>query len=241
MFCYIAAIKKIGMNKTIFLIALLFSYVITALGQSDREDRIGVGLGPAKLYGDNTGIHSQFKFRVLPALSADYTKVINNLFDIKATIGTQLIQSGDFYNYSTIEKIAIADLPHAFSGTLFFGDIMPIVYLNPDKSGYLPALVKVYTGVGLGYFYSTRRDTKRTITATGYTDRSYNASNSGVYLPIRLGAYKELKSGKGEIGLEGTMMYTLAGQMEGNDQQQKRIKQDIAMQLQFFYRIPIGK
>ena len=38
------------------------------LAQDSRTDRIGIGVGPSFMYGDNTGVHSKFKFKVLPAL-----------------------------------------------------------------------------------------------------------------------------------------------------------------------------
>ncbi|WP_209331463.1 hypothetical protein [Lunatimonas salinarum] len=230
------------MKNVFLLITIVLASSQLLLGQDDRKDRIGIGIGPSKLYGDNTGIHSEFKFKVLPAISLDFNKKLTEQFDAKATAGFQAIQSGDFYGIRAINKIAEAGLPHAFTGSLLFVDVMPIYHINPNKSGYLPSLIKVYTGLGLGYFQSSRRDTRRVINDMGgFRDETYDASNSGIYIPFRLGIYKDLKKGDAEIGLESSFMTAVFGQMEGNDQQQKSIKPDMAAQLQFYYRISIGK
>ncbi|MCC5938977.1 MAG: hypothetical protein JJU34_16990 [Lunatimonas sp.] len=230
------------MKNLLLLITIVLASSHLLLGQDDRRDRIGVGLGPSKLYGDNTGIHSEFKFKVLPALTLDFSKKIHEMFDAKVTAGIQSIQSGDFYNLNEINKIAEASLPHAFTGSLMFADIMPIYQINPNKSGYLPSLIKGYTGLGLGFFHSSRQDTRRINNDLGgFVEETYDASNSGIYIPFRMGIYMELEKINGEIGLESTLMMAIFGQMEGNDQQQKSIKPDVAAQLQLYYRIPIGK
>lgn len=232
------------MKNLLLLITIVLTSSQLLVGQDDRRDRIGIGIGPSKLYGDNTGIHSEFKFKVLPAVSLDFSKKINEMFDAKVTAGIQMIQSGDFYSNLAISKIAEAGLPHAFTGSLVFADAMPIFHINPNKSGYLPSLIKVYTGLGLGFFHSNRQDTRRIyndLGGGGFQDETYAASNSGVYVPFRLGIYMEPEKMKGEIGLESTFMTAIFGQMEGNDQQQKTIKPDVAPQLQFYYRIPIGR
>jgi hypothetical protein len=230
------------MKRLKLLITLILSSYQLLIAQDDRTDRLGIGLGPSKLYGDNTGIHSEFKFRVLPAFSLDYSKKINELFDAKVTVGFQSIQSGDFYGMNEISKIADAGLPHAFKGSMFFVDAMPIYHINPNKSGYLPSLVKVYTGLGLGFFSSSREDTRRFFNhAGGFRDETNNGSNSGLYIPVRLGGYIELEKTNGEIGLEGSLLIAATGQMDGNDQQQKLLKPDIAAQLMLYYRIPLGK
>lgn len=225
------------------LLFLIISFIFTAgfsHAQDDRTDRLGIGIGPAKMYGDNTGVHSKFKFKVLPVLSLDYNKKIETHFDVKATLGWQMVNSGDFYNTEQIDKIAESNLPHAFRGNVYYADVMPVYHINPNQSGYLPSLIKVYTGLGLGYFYSQRTDEKLILNDPLRRTETYSASDSGIYLPFRLGIYKDLKT-DADIGLEATLVVSPFSQLEGNDQQQKRIKSDMLMQFQFFYRIFIGK
>ncbi|NHE55461.1 hypothetical protein [Cyclobacterium plantarum] len=225
------------------LLFLFISFLFTAgisHAQDDRTDRLGIGIGPAKMYGDNTGVHSKFKFKVLPVLSLDYNKKIETNFDVKATLGWQMVNSGDFYNTEQIDKIAESNLPHAFRGNIYYADVMPVYHINPNQSGYLPSLIKVYTGLGLGYFYSQRTDERLILNDPLRRTETYSASDSGIYLPFRLGIYKDLQS-DADIGLEATLVVSPFSELEGNDQQQKRIKSDMLMQFQFFYRIFIGK
>ena len=228
--------------KTVSLIflSLFVFFLFPSFGQDDRTDRLGIGVGPAKMYGDNTGVHSQFKFKVLPVISVDYSKKLETHFDVKATAGWQLVNSGDFYSMEQIDEIAEANLPHAFRGNVFFADVMPIYHINPNESGYLPSLIKVYAGLGLGYFYSQRTDERLILGDPRRRTETYPASDSGVYIPVRICIYKDLKS-DADIGLEATLMISPFSELDGNDQQQKRFKSDMLMQFQFYYRIFMGK
>ncbi|MFC4871278.1 hypothetical protein [Negadavirga shengliensis] len=221
--------------RTIFLIVFV-GFFYTAKGQDDRTDRLGVGIGPAKIYGDNTGEHRKFLFKVLPVLTVDYNKKVHTFFDVKATLGWQMISSGDFYSDNVINRIAAANLPHAFRGNMFYGDIMPVYQINPNQSGYLPSLIKVYTGLGLGVFHSKRTDERLILDDPNRRTETYPASDTGLYVPYRIGIYKELQS-NAEIGLESTLIVSLGAQMEGNDRKQKILKPDMLMQFQFYYRI----
>src|SRR5690554_7366474 len=101
--------------KKVYLILVIFSAVNHfILAQDDRTDRIGAGLGPAMMYGDNTGINRDFKFKVLPALTVDYNKKLHTFFDVRGSLGWQMVNSGDFYNMKQINKIARENLPHGF-------------------------------------------------------------------------------------------------------------------------------
>jgi hypothetical protein len=228
--------------KTILLtfVGILLFFSVSSFAQDNRTDRLGIGIGPAKMYGDNTGVHSKFQFKVLPVLSVDYSKKIETFFDVKATVGWQMINSGDFYNMEQIDRIAESNLPHAFQGNIYYADVMPIYHFNPNQSGYLPSLIKVYTGLGLGYYYSQRTDEKLIVNDPSRRTETYSASDAGVYIPFRVGIFKDLKS-DADIGVEATLVVSPFSELDGNDQQQKRIKADMLMQLQFYYRIFIGK
>lgn len=227
------------MNKVVLTLVFFFTFQALSYAQRSmaRPDKIGVGVGPSFLYGDNTGIHSDFKFRVLPTASIDYTQYLDTHFDIRATLGWQRIGSGDFYSENLIRNIAEAGYPHAFLGNMVFADVMPIYILNPDRRGFLPSLIKVYGGLGLGVFHSFRNDEFRTYQGDNFTTETITGNNTGVYFPIRIGAFIELPELNGEIGLEGASLISPFANMEGNSKQQKLISPDVAVQLQVFYRI----
>lgn len=223
-----------------FLICIFLLSVNSIFAQDNRTDRVGIGVGPSFMYGDNTGVHSKFKFKVLPALSLDYHKKITPFFDIKGTLGWQLVNSGDHYNQEQIDKMAAMNQPHAFSGSVFLGDVMPIYHFNPNLSGYIPSLFKVYSGLGLGYFYSSRTDEKLLLNEARRLTESYKASDSGVYFPFRIGVFKDLKS-DADIGVEATFIYSPFNELDGNTLQQKRISADMLLQFQFYYRIHLDR
>lgn len=230
------------MKHSLFILVIFIMGFNLAEAQDDRTDRLGIGVGPAMMYGDNTGITRKFKFKVLPALTLDYHKRLHTFFDLRGSVGWQMVNSGNFYNTKTTAKIAESNLPHGFKGNAFYADVMPIFHVNPNQSGYLPALYKVYLGAGLGLAHVRRTD--RYLSVIGediYGEailgnaRSLEGSNTSVYVPLRAGVTKDVNE-DWEIGLEPTMMISFFGQLDGNDQQQKVIKPDILFQFQFFVR-----
>lgn len=224
---------------------ILFIFVISfgiAEAQDDRSDRVGLGIGPAMMYGDNTGINRKLKFKVLPALTLDYHKKVQTFFDIRGSVGWQMVNSGDFYKNRTLLKIAENNLPHGFKGNAFYADVMPIFHINPNQSGYLPALYKVYVGLGLGVAHVARTDRYLSIIGEDINGegvlgnlRSLKGSNTSVYVPFRAGVSKDLNQ-DWEIALEPTLMFSFFGELDGNDLQQKVIKPDVLFQFQFVLR-----
>ncbi|MGY6741420.1 MAG: hypothetical protein ACXIUQ_01690 [Cecembia sp.] len=225
------------MYRIIWISLLLFGLKGLSFAQDSRPDKIGIGVGPSFLYGDNTGIMSEFKFKILPAVSIDFTKYLDTHFDIRGTVGWQSIGSGDFYTESLILGIAESGYPHAFSGNLFFADVMPTYILNPDRIGFIPSAIKIYGGLGVGVFHSSRNDDIGLLDGELFTTETVIGTNTGVYFPVRVGAYMEVPELRGEIGLEGALLISPFANMEGNSKQQKLVKSDIAVQLQVFYRI----
>lgn len=226
------------------LLALIVFLVVVGVteAQDDRTDRVGIGVGPSMMYGDNTGITRKFKFKVLPTLSLDYHKKLHTFVDLRGSLGWQMINSGDFYDNKHKVKIAENNLPHGFKGSAFYADIMPVFYANPNQSGYLPALIKVYAGVGLGIAYAIRTDRHLSVIGEDiYGEgilgraREIKENNSSVYIPVRFGVTKDVKD-DWEIALEPIALISFTGQLDGNDLQQKRIKPDVLAQFQFFIR-----
>ncbi|WP_158859156.1 hypothetical protein [Lunatibacter salilacus] len=227
------------MKSFLVLVILFFGFSLHSFAQHDRSHRLGFGLGPSVLYG-NGGIYREFKFNVLPVATVDFSYVLHPFFDIKATMGWQMMDGGDYYNEGRKETISRGGFPYGFKGNLFFADIMPIYHFNPDQSGYLPSLIKVYTGIGLGFFHSQRTDERYIFNDSGRENQSYSASGSHFYIPFRLGIFKSIKKNTGEIGLEGTMLFSPFGEFDGDELNIRTIKMDIATQFQFYYRIPLS-
>lgn len=225
------------MKKILFLLSIFIVGFGVAEAQDDRTDRIGVGIGPSMMYGDNTGINRQFKFKVLPALTFDYHKKLHTFFDLRGSLGWQMVNSGDFYSNRLLQKIAEHDLPHGFKGNAFYADVMPVFHLNPNQSGYLPAMYKVYVGLGLGVAHVMRTDRYLSVLGEGVlgNPRSIKDSNTSVYVPFRAGVTKDFRE-EWEIALEPIMLLSLFGELDGNDLQQKIIKPDVLFQFQFFVR-----
>lgn len=226
--------------KNVLLILIIFiAFVHIAKAQDDRTDRIGIGLGPAMMYGDNTGINRDLKFKVLPALTVDYNKKLHTFFDVRGSLGWQMVNSGDFYNMNHINKIARENLPHGFKGNAFYADIMPVYHLNPNQSGYLPAMYKVYGGIGLGVAHVIRTDRIMTIPDDLTSVRTVEGTNTSVYVPFRAGVTKDVRE-DWEIALEPSLLVSFFGELDGNDLQQKLSKYDMLFQFQFFVRKKIN-
>lgn len=224
------------MKKSLLIILVFVVSIHFVKAQDDRPDRIGIGLGPATMYGDNTGVTRKFKFKVLPALTVDYNKKLHTFFDVRGSVGWQMVNSGDFYEELTIAKIAKSNLPHGFKGNAFYADVMPVYHINPNQSGYLPAKYKVYAGIGLGVAHVTRTDRFLSLVNGELVNpRSAKGNNTSVYVPFRLGVTSDYRE-DWEIAIEPIMMVSFFGELDGNDQQQKVIKPDILFQLQFFVR-----
>src|SRR5690554_5759410 len=230
------------MKKSLVVLFLFVMAFMPVKAQDDRTDRLGVGVGPATMYGDNTGITREFKFKVLPAVTFDYHKKLHSYFDVRGSLGWQMVNSGDYYDYIHIIKIAESNLPHGFKGNAFYADVMPIFHINPNKSGYLPAVYKAYIGMGVGIAHVMRTDRYLSVLGKDLAGdgilgnpRSMKDSNTSVYVPFRAGVSKDFRE-DWEIALEPTMMLSFFGELDGNDQQQKIIKPDILFQFQFFLR-----
>lgn len=228
------------MKNAFTILFVFFGYFSYSQAQStlnQPESKIGIGVGPSFLYGDNTGVMREFKFKIQPTVSVDFTRNLDTHIDLRATLGWQMINSGDFYTDAIIQRIANAGFPHAFQGNLFFADAMPSYIINPDRAGFVPSLIKVFGGAGVGVFHSARTDERRIYEGDSFETEVYRDSNTSVYFPVRIGAFMDMPSSNGELGLEGTLMISPFANMEGNSRQQKVVGSDIAVQLQVYYRI----
>jgi hypothetical protein len=229
-------------NKFPFLILLFISHFAHA--QYSR-DNISVGIGPAMLYGDNAGQYRQFRFKVNPALSLSYSREVSDEFDIRATAGVQLMDSGNFgiggfrkENMSAVENQAVN-----FTGQVFFFDVMPVYLFNPAPPGYVGYAINYYAGIGLGAILSNRVDQipieRQRSTEPLVLNEEENQSIAA-YIPIRAGLSTNLE-GLWDIGIEGTVITAYPSILDGNTIRNKIIPLDMLLQFQITFKRYLGR
>jgi len=232
------------MKLRFLLLLMLCVSAHTASAQYTR-DNVSVAIGPAMLYGDNAGRYKQFRFDVSPALSLSYGREVSNEFDIRATVGVQLIDSGDYgmnslraENRSAAENQAIH-----FTGQAFFLDVMPVYLFNPTPPGYVGYEFNYYAGAGLGILYSNRVD-QIPVHRERFTDpillEEENNQSIAVYIPLRAGISTNLE-GMWDIGIEGTVITAFPSNVDGNTIKHKFIPLDMLLQFQVTLKRYLGR
>ena len=237
--------KMYSMYRQIFIMfMLLFSCLEIAHAQYSR-DNITVGIGPAMLYGDNSGQYRQFRFKVSPALSLSYSREISDEIDIRVTAGLQLIDSGDFgVGRFGIERLSAAENQAIhFTGQVFFFDVMPVYLFNPAPPGYVGYAINYYAGIGLGAILSNRVDQipieRQRSTETLVLNEEENQSIAA-YIPIRAGLSTNLE-GLWDIGIEGTVITAYPSNLDGNTIRNKIVPLDMLLQFQITFKRYLGR
>jgi len=223
------------MKKLLILFFVLFSSLQESQAQYSR-DNLSLAIGPSMLYGDNAGRYREFRFKISPALSLSYSREVSDEFDIRATVGVQLMDSGDFgmnslrlENRSAVENQAIH-----FTGQAYFLDVMPVYLFNPTPPGYVGYEFNYYAGAGLGILYSNRVD-QVPLFRERFTDpivlEEVNNQSIAVYIPLRAGISTNLE-GMWDIGIEGTIITAFPSNVDGNTIKHKLIPLDMLLQFQ---------
>lgn len=232
------------MKNKLFTFLVLIISVHTAQAQYSR-DNVSVGIGPAMLYGDNAGQYKQFRFKVSPALSLSYSRELTDEFDIRATAGVQLMDSGDFGvgSFRKQNMSAVEDQAVNFTGQAFFLDVMPVYQFNPTPPGYVGYLINYYAGVGLGVIYSNREE-QIPVERERHTEtlilEDQTRQSIAVYLPIRAGISTNLE-GLWDIGVEGTVITAAPSNVDGNTIRNKIVPLDMLLQFQITFKRYLGR
>lgn len=209
----------------IALFFLLFAQVSHA--QWDRTS-ISIGVGPSMIYGDNTGIHEEFLFTVRPAVSMAFNYQLAEKFDVRATLGSQWIDSGEFDNFNLRREWASGGHTSGFTGAAYYFDVMPIYQFNPriTKSRNF---ISYYGGVGVGVIQITRKE-ERLIGDISQLHTNYRGSEINLHLPVRMGIHLNLES-YWDMAFEFTGIAT-STEFDGNDVGKNVFGPDILGQVQ---------
>jgi hypothetical protein len=234
------------MLRILFTLILNIAFLGLLSAQGSR-DYISGGFGWGMIYGENAGIYKYMEFKLEPAFSFSYSKEISDKFDIKATVGGQVLNSGEFrpLNNPIIIQWGNNGQAYYFKGMSYFADVMPVMNLNPNSSG-VGEPVNFYVGLGIGAMYSERaqrvmRDgvLENGIYVQGFVERS-NQSTMVPYIPLKFGIVSNFEY-EWDMGIEISTMFLTNSEIDGNNMQNKLIYPDMMANFQFFIRRYINR
>ena len=234
------------MLRILFTLLLNVSFIGLLSAQGSR-DHISGGFGWGMIYAENAGIYKFMEFKMEPAFTVAYSKEISDKFDIKASVGGQVLNSGEFRPLNNPIIIEWGDNGQAyyFKGMSYFFDVMPVLNLNPNTSG-VGEPVNFYVGLGLGDMYSERSQRvlldvviENGIYIQGFVERS-NQSTTVAYVPVKFGMVSNFEY-EWDIGLELSAMFLMSSEIDGNNMQNKLIYPDVMGNFQFFVRRYINR
>jgi hypothetical protein len=232
---------RLFMPKILFTLLLSISSIGLLSAQGSR-DHISGGFGWGMIYAENAGIYKYFEFKMEPTFSFAYNKELSEKFDLRATVGGQVLNSGEYRPLNNPIIIEWGDNGQAyyFKGMGYFFDVMPILNLNPNTSG-VGEPVNFYVGLGLGAMYSERaqrvmRDgvLENGIYVQGFVERS-NQSTTIPYVPLKFGLVSNFEY-EWDVGLEFSAMFLTNSEIDGNNMQNKLIYPDVMANFQIFIR-----
>jgi len=234
------------MPRILFTLLISISFIGLLSAQQSR-DHISGGYGWGMIYAENAGIYKSMQFKIEPTFSFSYNKEMSDKFDLRATIGGQIMNSGEYrpLNNPIIIKWGDNGQAYFFKGIGYFLDVMPIMYLNPNSSG-VGEPVNFYVGLGLGAMYSQRaqrvmRDgvLENGIYVQGFVERS-NQSTTVAYVPVKFGMVSNFEY-DWDIGFELSAMFLTNSKIDGNNMKNKLIYPDVMGNFQFIIKRYINR
>lgn len=227
----------------LLLSCLFLIFIIGNISAQRSRDHVSAGFGLGMIYGDNAGIYKYMQFKTLPAFSVAYSKEISGKFDLRTSIGGQIINSGEFRPLNSLQIVEWGNNGQAyfFKGNSFFVDVMPILYLNPNQSGRAGEPVNYYIGLGLGGIYSQRaqrvlRDgaIENGMLVAGFVERS-NQTTATAYVPFKLGMSTNLEY-EWDLAFEMNVMTMVNSEIDGNTMTNKLFNPDVLVNFQVILR-----
>ena len=236
------------MIRRFLVVIFIVSICQTSWAQGDH---LTLGIGPSFVYGDNSGEYSNFKFKVLPAMSLSFNKQMTENITVRGSIGVQMINSGDYADYdgeNTKKLIRWGDQDQAFSykGTSYFADAMPIFMTNPNEMGMLMSTFQFYAGLGLGIMFVEREQNtlKNGLLTDGVLTEgdvvTSKETNVLPYIPTRIGLSTN-SGGDWDLGLEFVLITALNSKLDGNNIKDKSLSPDMSGQILITVKRYIGK
>ncbi len=206
---------------------------ITAAQQS--RDNISLGVGPGVIYGENTGDFGSLKFNVSPALTFSHNKQLSRKYDLRSTLGGQLLNGGGYISSDDpiVPYWSNQGQAFDFTGIAYFADIMPVILFNPNVPQRTGDVVHFYAGLGLGIMHVSR---KQDMLVNSLSDRAIvettNAATTAAYIPLRIGISSNFDF-NWDYAFELAALTATSSDIDGNNLRNKSIKPDILFQMQF--------
>lgn len=227
----------------IFTTVLISLFFVGNVYSQGSRDHITVGYGLGMIYADNAGLYKSFDFKMRPAFTLAYSKELSERFDFRTSFGGQFISSGEFrsLNSPIIVEWGNNGQAYFFDGNAFFLDVMPVLQLNPNKSGRAGEPVNLYMGLGIGGLYSQRaqrvlRDgvLENGIFVEGFVERS-NQTLTTAYIPFKFGLSTNFEY-EWDMGFEINIMTILSSDIDGNNMINKLFYPDVMVNMQLMVR-----
>lgn len=217
------------------VIVLFFLVSGLANGQSFYQEKIprnnifSFGIGPSFAYMDNGGQYREWNFEIKPAISASYSKKLNPMFDLRATVGFQQISSGGNPPAVIQENWTAKGSSFTTKGSVYFFDVIPSMNLIPYDHHMNRSKFNIYGGFGLGVMHVATEQTK----SFEENENPTNQSTTNPYIPVRAGLSYRIGN-YSDIAGEGTILWTFTDNIDGNAGSNKY--NDQLAQAQIVYR-----
>ena len=218
------------------LLGLLFFIMINTTQAQSGRDYMSIAVGPAILYGENTGYFSKLRVRTLPAISISYNRELHQKFDLRTTLGTQFFD-GAGTQASMQKKWAGTGQAYDVKGQAYYVDVMPTYNFTPDLN-IGKYKISYYAGVGMGLMHVEREakiSEKATETDGGQTDYISSVEKqrtTAIYFPVRAGLSTNLTR-NWDFGLEWSVLTAASTNLDGNNTRHNSIRPDMLLQFQF--------
>ncbi len=229
---------------------IIVAFIIMFLSQtvSAQGNHISIGIGPSMLYSDNSGIHSDLRFKIEPAITLSINQQLNEFIGLRGSIGIQIFNTGEYdpINSRYVINWGNEDQAFDFKGRGYFADAVPIFTTNPNSVGKLMSSVQFYAGLGFGLMFVEREQKTlkngvliNPVLINGVTRGELvegdiitsNETNLIPYVPIRTGISTNL-SGDWDFGVEFVLITALNSNLDGNNYKYKQVKPDMMGQIQ---------
>jgi hypothetical protein len=234
------------MRKLLFGFLLCFGFFNSVFSQIPR-DYIGVGFGTGMTYGDNSINPRAFEFKLQPSVTLQYSRQLDDYWDLRFNAGTQFMNSGEYYHISNpiVSEWGASGQAYFFRGNAYFLDAIPVYFINPNLSS-VGETVNFYIGAGLGALYSER--SQRVMTDPQFVNRVFVSGNvvrtkenliTG-YIPIKLGITTNFEY-NWDLAVELTMMTLFSSNLDGNNIRNKLFQPDAIFNGQIVLKRYIGR
>lgn len=184
------------MLRTLLLLWLTIFVNFQGFSQQFRNDswQLGAGAGAIIYLGSSGELSQNYAAIISPAFQFQYAKQLSTFWDIKANLGL-IPQSDGFFKENLFSP---GRGPSSFRGrNLMHIELVPTLYTNPDRAGYVPAFLKFYFGLGLGWMQTGYQEqvaielgeNEMALVEYGFLDPIQIQENSlrSFYIPLKVG------------------------------------------------------